>query len=151
MIVYGSSLAPAVRKVLAFIAEKGLAADHRPVPPHDALPEFRAASPFGQIPGFSDSGFVLSGSTAISHYLERKYPRPPLFPTAVADYGRMVWLDQFADNFLGAAECKVVMNRVVKRMRKRSPTRAPSRTCSMTSCRRCWTSTICARNKEGAS
>jgi glutathione S-transferase len=29
----------------------------------------------------------------------------------------MVWFDQFADHFLGAAECKIVINLVVKPMR----------------------------------
>src|SRR5579864_5877698 len=114
MIVYGSCVAPPARKVLAFIAEKGLAAEHRPVAPHDAAPAFRAASPFGQIPAFVDGAVSLCDSTAICHYLERHHPKPALFPRDPALYGRMVWLDRFADGFLGAAECRVVINRVVK-------------------------------------
>ena len=117
IVVYGSSLAPSVRKVLAFTAEKGLAAEHRPLAPHDATPAFKETSPFGHIPGFRDGPFTLSDSAAICHYLERKYPAPALFPRSAADYGRTVWFDQFADRFLGAAECKVVMNRVVKKLR----------------------------------
>jgi glutathione S-transferase len=117
IIVYGSSLAPSVRKVLAVIAEKGLAAEHRPLAPHDASPAFKETSPFGQIPGFRDGPFTLSDSSAICHYLERKYPEPALFPSSAAEYGRMVWFDQFADRFLGTAECKVVINRVAKRLR----------------------------------
>jgi glutathione S-transferase len=117
MIVYGSSLAPAARKVLAFIAEKGLKAEHRPVAPHDASPAFRLASPFGQIPAFSDDVVSLCDSAAICHYLERRYPDRPLFPAEPGSYGRMVWFDQFADHFLGAAECKIVVNVIVKPMR----------------------------------
>lgn len=117
MIVYGSILAPAARKVLAFIAEKGLKAEHRPVAPHDASPAFGLASPFGQIPAFSDDVVSLCDSAAICHYLERRYPDPPLFPAEPGSYGRMVWFDQFADHFLGAAECKIVVNLVVKPMR----------------------------------
>jgi glutathione S-transferase len=117
MIVYGSILAPAARKVLAFIAEKGLKAEHRPVGPHDASPAFRLASPFGQIPAFTDDVVSLCDSAAICHYLERRYPDPPLFPAEPGSYGRMVWFDQFADHFLGAAECKIVINLVVKPMR----------------------------------
>jgi glutathione S-transferase len=124
MVVYGSSLAPSVRKVLAFIAEKGLRAEHVPLAPHDSLPAFQAASPFGYIPGFSDGSFALSDSSAICHYLERKHPVPALFPSAAGDYGRMVWLDQFADRFLGVAECRVVTNRIVKKMQGLSPDRA---------------------------
>jgi glutathione S-transferase len=121
IVVYGSSLAPSVRKVLAFATEKALSVRHRPLAPHDASLEFKETSPFGHIPGFRDGLVTLSDSSAICHYLERKYPEPALFPTSAADYGRMVWFDQFADRFLGAAECKVVMNRVVKKLRGEPP------------------------------
>jgi glutathione S-transferase len=124
IVVYGSSLAPAVRKVLAVLAEKGLGVEHRPLAPHDPLPAFKATSPFGHIPGFRDGPFTLSDSSAICHYLERRYPDPALFPRAADDYGRMVWFDQFADRFLGTVECKVVMNRVVKRLRGEPPDQA---------------------------
>lgn len=117
MVVFGSSLAPAARKVLAFIGEKGLAAEHRPVAPHDTSPEFKLASPLGQIPAFSDNSVSLSDSSAICHYLERRYPNPALFPAEAESYSRMVWFDQFAGQFLGAAECKIVINLVVKPMR----------------------------------
>jgi len=63
MILYGSSLAPAVRKVLAFLGEKGLVAEHRPVAPHDASRAFKMASPLGQIPAFSDAAFGLCTAT----------------------------------------------------------------------------------------
>jgi glutathione S-transferase len=122
MVVYGSSLAPAVRKVLAFIGEKGLApGEHRPIAPQDDAPDFRRASPFGHIPAFSDGDVHICDSTAICHYLERKYPHPALFPASPAHYGRMVWLDQFADNFIGTTECKVVTARLVKKMRGETP------------------------------
>jgi glutathione S-transferase len=117
MIVYGSSLAPAARKVLAFVAEKGLFAERRPVAPHDASPTFKRASPFGQIPALSDDGYYLSDSEAICHYLERRYPAPALFPAGAEAYGRMIWFDRFADSMLGVAECRVVTNLIVKPMR----------------------------------
>jgi len=126
IIVYGSSLAPSVRKVLAVLVEKRLQAEHRPLAPHDASPEFKAASPFGHIPGFCDGTLTLCDSAAICHYLERRYPQPPLFPSSPTDYGRMVWFDQFADRFLGAAECKVVMSRVVGKLRGEPPDPAPA-------------------------
>lgn len=121
MIVYGSILAPAVRKVMAFLREKGLAAEYRPVAPQDQSPEFRRASPLGQIPAFSDDRFHLADSTAICHYLERRFPERPLFPAEAPDYGRMVWLDQFADGALGTAECTVVTNLVLSGLRGQTP------------------------------
>lgn len=114
MIVYGSSLSPFVRKTLAFIREKGIAHEHLPIRFHDPMPEFRACSPLGKIPGFADGDFRLADSSAICHYLERKYPKPALFSAGAEDYGRMVWFDEFADTVLTAAAGKVFFNLFVK-------------------------------------
>ncbi len=110
MIVYGTSVSPFVRKVLAFMAEKGIAADHRPVNFNHPSAEFRAASPTGKIPGFSDGDYNLADSSAICHYLERKHPTPPLFPQSAEDYGRAVWFDEYADTVMFACLGKVFFN-----------------------------------------
>ena len=57
MIVYGSSLSPFVRKVLAFAAEKGIEVENKPLPPGSEDPEFLAASPFGKIPALARRRF----------------------------------------------------------------------------------------------
>jgi glutathione S-transferase len=114
MIVYGSSLSPFVRKVLVFIAEKGLTAEHKPIGIQDQLPAFRACSPLGKMPGFADGAFQLADSTAICHYLERRHPMPALFPSTAEDYGRMVWFEEFSDTVLVPAAGKVFFNLVVK-------------------------------------
>jgi glutathione S-transferase len=116
MIVFGSSLSPFVRKTLAFIAEKGLTTERRPIPPHDPLPQFRACSPLGKIPAFEDGDFRISDSSAICHYLERKHPERPLFPEAPADFARTVWYEEFADTALIGAAGKVFFNLVVKKL-----------------------------------
>ncbi len=64
MIVYGSSLSPFVRKVVAFAAEKGIELEVKPVGPGSQDPEFREASPFGKMPGFRDGDFAISDSSA---------------------------------------------------------------------------------------
>lgn len=107
MNVYGSSLSPFVRKTLTFIGEKGLAVDHKPLLPQDASPEFRATSPLGKIPGFADGDYRLADSSAICHYLERKYPTPALFPASAEDVGRMMWFEEFTDTTLIPAAGKV--------------------------------------------
>ena len=114
MIVYGSSLSPFVRKTLAFIAEKGLSVEHQPVTPHDPSPDFRACSPLGKIPGFRDGDFRLADSSAICHYLERKYPTPALFPADVEDFGRMMWFEEFNDTVLVPTAGKVFFQLVVR-------------------------------------
>jgi glutathione S-transferase len=107
MIVYGSSLSPFVRKTLTFIGEKGLTAEHVPVVPHDPLPAFCATSPLGRIPGFADGDYELADSSAICHYLERKYPTPALFPAGPEEVGRMLWFEEFSDTVLVPAAGKV--------------------------------------------
>ena len=93
MILYGSSLSPFVRKVLAYADEKGIELELTPVAPGDPNPEFRAASPFGKMPGFRDGDFGLADSSAIIHYLETKFPEPVLIPTEPRERGKTIWFD----------------------------------------------------------
>ncbi len=92
-------------------------------PRRTRCPSSAARARSAQIPALRDGGFHLADSTAICHYLERRFPEPPLFPAEPSDYGRMVWLDQFAGGALGAAECIVVTNRVLSGLRGQAPDR----------------------------
>ena len=116
MILYGSSLSPFVRKTLAYIMEKGLTVDLKPIGLQAKDPEFREASPFGKMPGFRDGDFAISDSTAIITYLEAKYPSPPLIPAEPKARARTVWYEEFADTILIATMGKVFFNRVVSPM-----------------------------------
>jgi len=113
MIIYGSSLSPFVRKVLAYTSEKGIAVEVKPTSPGDQDPDFRAASPFGKMPGFSDGDFRLADSSAIIHYLEAKHPEPNLIPTEPKARGRTIWFDEFADTILFGCGRKMFFNRIV--------------------------------------
>ena len=113
MIVYGSSFSPFVRKTLAFAAEKGVQVELKPVGLGSRDPEFRAASPFGKIPGFRDGDFAISDSTAIVTYLEAKFPNPALLPAEPADRARAIWYEEFADTILIACMGKMFFNRFV--------------------------------------
>jgi glutathione S-transferase len=113
MILYGSSLSPFVRKVLAFAAEKGIELDVQPVGPGDPNPDFRASSPFGKMPGFADGDYRLADSSAIIHYLEGKHPEPALIPADPKLRGKTIWFDEFADTILAACGAKMFFNRVV--------------------------------------
>jgi glutathione S-transferase len=113
MIVYGSSFSPFVRKTLAFISEKGLTAEVKPVRFQDSDPAFRAASPFGKMPGFRDGDFAISDSTAIIAYLEAAHPAPALYPAEPQARARTVWFEEFADTILIATMGKVFFNRIV--------------------------------------
>ncbi len=113
MIVYGASLSPFVRKVLAYGAEKGLELEHKPLGLGSDDPGFVAASPFRKIPGFRDGDFAISDSSAIIHYLEAKYPNPALIPSEPEARARVIWFDEFADTILCACGAKMFFNRVV--------------------------------------
>jgi glutathione S-transferase len=113
MILYGSTLSPFVRKVMAFAAEKGLELELRPTGFPDAVPEFCAASPFRKMPALQDGDFGLADSSAIVHYLDAKFPEPALIPAEPRARGRTIWFDEFADTILFGCGQKLFFNRVV--------------------------------------
>jgi glutathione S-transferase len=113
MIVYGSSLSPFVRKVLAYAGEKGIELETKPVRPGSQDPEFREASPFGKFPAFRDGDFTLADSSAIIAYLEAIQPEPELIPTGPRARARTIWYDEFADTIVNTCGARMFFNRVV--------------------------------------
>lgn len=119
MIVYGSTISPFVRKVVAFAAEKGLAVEVTPAGMGRGGPDFAEASPFGKMPGFRDPGaddgrdFTISDSTAIVAYLDAAYPEPNLIPAAAIPRARTIWFEEFGDTIVMAAGAKMFFNRLV--------------------------------------
>ena len=113
MILYGSSMSPFVRKVIAYAAEKGIELDIRPTGLGDPDPEFRKASPFGKMPGFADGDYYLADSSAIIHYLEAKHPEPEMIPADPRLRGKCIWYEEFADTILAGCGAKMFFNRIV--------------------------------------
>jgi glutathione S-transferase len=113
MIVYGSSLSPFVRKVLAFAAEKGIEVELKPSGLGNKDPEFLEASPFGKMPGLRDGDFAISDSSAIVTYLDAVKPDPNLIPTEPKARARTIWFDEFSDTILFACGGKMFFNRIV--------------------------------------
>jgi glutathione S-transferase len=113
MIVYGASLSPFVRKVLAFAAEKGIEVEHKMLPPNADDPDFLEASPFRKIPGFRDGDFAISDSSAIIAYLDAIRPEPILIPAEPRARARTIWYDEFADTIFAACGAKMFFNRIV--------------------------------------
>jgi glutathione S-transferase len=112
MILYGSSLSPFVRKVLAFTGEKGIELEVVPLGPEPNM-DFRAASPFKKMPALVDGEYSLADSSAIIHYLEAKQPDPALIPADPQLRGRTIWFEEFADTILSSCGAKMFFNRVV--------------------------------------
>jgi glutathione S-transferase len=113
MIVYGSSLSPFVRKVLAFAAEKGIEVESKALPLGSDDPDFLEASPFRKIPGFRDGDFAISDSTAIITYLDAIKPEPNLIPIEPKARARTIWYEEFGDTILASCGAKMFFNRVV--------------------------------------
>lgn len=114
MIVYGSSLSPFVRKVLAFAGEKGIELELQPTGFPNYSPEFLAASPFHKMPALRERDFTLADSSAIIHYLEAKFPEPALIPSEPELRGKAIWFEEFADTIACAAVEKIFLNRIVR-------------------------------------
>ena len=113
MILFGSTMSPFVRKVVAFATEKGIEFELRPRGMNDPDPEFRQASPFRKMPALQDGDYCLADSSAICHYLEAKHPSPQLIPAEAKARGRAVWFDEFADTILFGCGQKMFFNRIV--------------------------------------
>lgn len=113
MILFGSSLSPYVRKVLAYADEKGIELDLQPTGFPNPSPEYAEASPFKKMPALRDGDYTLADSTAIIHYLEAKYPDPALIPAEPRARGKVIWFDEFSDTILTACGAKMFFNRIV--------------------------------------
>jgi glutathione S-transferase len=115
MILYGSSLSPFVRKVLAFAAEKGVEMELRPTgdAPGQHGAEFIAASPLRKMPALVDGDFRLADSSAIVQYLEALQPEPNLIPAEPRARGRTIWFEEYGDTVVMACGGKIFFNRVV--------------------------------------
>lgn len=115
MILYGSSLSPYVRKVLAFAGEKDIELELRPTgdAPGQPSADFLEASPFRKMPAFRDGDYTLADSSAIVHYLEAKQPQPPLIPVNPKLRGKVIWYEEFADTVLVSCGAKIFFNLIV--------------------------------------
>lgn len=113
MIVYGSSLSPYVRKVLAYGGEKGIELELQPTGFPSLSPEYLEASPFRKMPALRDGGFTLADSSAIIHYLEAKFPEPKLIPSDPELRGKTIWFEEFADTLLISCGGKIFFNLIV--------------------------------------
>lgn len=113
MIVYGSTLSPFVRKVVAICVEKEVDFHLQFGGLSGHTPEFISASPFKKMPAIDDDGFTLADSSAIAHYLDSKYPEPRLIPDDAELRGMTVWFDEFADTVMMPCGGKMFFNRIV--------------------------------------
>jgi len=109
LLIYGVPASPFVRKVHAVLHEKGVPYELETLMPFPAPDWFAAINPAKRIPLLRDRSIGTEGaagtipdSSAICAYIERKHPEPALYPADAFDYGRALWLEEFADSLLAA-------------------------------------------------
>lgn len=100
LVLLGGSVSPFVRKVRVVLGEKGLDYTHEQVNPFGPPPGWREISPLGKIPAFKDGDRVVNDSSVICQYIERRFPKPSLYPADDGDFARALWLEEFADGGL---------------------------------------------------
>ena len=103
-ILYGSPLSPFQRKVEAVLALKQLEYDCEPISIPGPPDWYREINPLGSIPTLRDTAIGTEGadgticdSSAICAYLEKKHPEASVYPEDSYEYGRVLWLEEFAD------------------------------------------------------
>lgn len=94
--LHGVPASPYVRKVLAVLAMKGLAFEHKQQMPFAKDAEFNKISPLGKIPALQDGELTLCDSTVICEYLEDAYPDVNLYPTNHIDKAKARWIEELA-------------------------------------------------------
>jgi len=111
----GSSISPFVRKVMVFLAEKGVAYEHQDVNPFSPPDGFREVSPLGRIPVLRHDDHVVNDSSIICRYLERLHPTPAFYPSDPYDSARVEWIEEYMDGgFIPVAGAKVFLPLVLR-------------------------------------
>jgi glutathione S-transferase len=114
IVIHGVPPSPFVRKVRVFLGEKNVPYELKMQQPFGPSPEYLAISPLGKIPCLEEGDLAVPDSSAICAYVERTHPEPALYPSDPAEYGRALWLEEFADSKL-AEVCGVpFFQRVVR-------------------------------------
>lgn len=89
---------------------------------NDPPASYREISPLGKIPAWVDGDVTLADSSVICLYLERRHPRPPLYPADDRAYARALWFEEYIDGgFMPKAGGGVFFPLVVAPMMMKQP------------------------------
>ena len=99
IVLYQFLTSPFCEKVRRILRFKGLPFEIHEVPRQRAA-DYALVSPVGKFPAISDDGSTVADSSDIAHYLERRYPTPPLLPAGARERGLVHMLEDWADESL---------------------------------------------------
>jgi len=116
IVIHGVNASPFVRKVRVALAEKNVPYTLNPQVPFGQPPEYMKISPLGKIPCLQDGDYTLPDSSCIIAYLERTNPKPALYPEDPKEYGRALFLEEYADSRLVETLAPVFFQRIVRKV-----------------------------------
>lgn len=117
-ILYGSVVSPYVRKVLVVLNMKNVSYNLETVIPFidDHKQKLLKINPLGKIPVYQEGDFIISDSSVICAYLEKRYPVPSVYPIDARSYARCLWYEKYANTALTPAiatdNLKVVFHQI---------------------------------------
>ena len=114
--LYGNSISPYVRKVLAVLKLKNIDFEQVQQMPYSDDPEYRKINPLGKIPALIDGDLTICDSTVICEYLEQAYPQSPVYPEDLPSKTKARWLVQFAGTSITDCAAGIFFQRVMRPM-----------------------------------
>ena len=96
-LVYGITVSVYVRKVRFLLEYKGIDYDVDPIFARNPPEGFKKISPLGKIPALKIGDFIISDSSVICQYLDKKFSEKSLTPENAEDYARSLWFDEYSD------------------------------------------------------
>jgi len=100
--LYGSIISPYVRKVAIVLDFKHIAYTVQVLVPfiEKDREKLLQMNPLGKIPVYQENGLMLSDSSVICAYLEKKYPDSLIYPATPEEYAACLWYEEYADSQL---------------------------------------------------
>jgi glutathione S-transferase len=113
--IYGSVISPFVRKALIVFYFKNIHFEVETLIPFvDSDKEkILQQNPLGKVPIYQEGDFVISDSSVICAYLDKKYPNPSIYPDDVENFARCLWYEEYADTQLIPALARVFFHTCV--------------------------------------
>ena len=101
-ILYGSIVSPYVRKVATVLDLKDISYKIEVMIPflEKNKQKLLQMNPLGKVPIYQDGNFMLSDSSVICAYLEKKYPASSIYPATAENYAKCLWYEEYADSQL---------------------------------------------------
>ena len=107
IVLYVIDESPFCEKVRRALQYKRLPYEARALSLVEVLTSYRKVNPVGKVPALEVDGRVVADSTDIAHFLDERWPDPPLLPRDPADRALCHFLEDWADESLYYCEMRL--------------------------------------------